>query len=198
MMIVACKNEPSKNNSIALDSSATKQAEKIDAAEAANANTVAIRQLDALEKFFSNDNYLMVNGNDSSYIYFSRLNMNNMFVHSYKMIKGDSAHLKIDTIQINGKYNLQFNWLGKQLILSNATDYLSNWIEKDNEQNKIQFQKIDSKNIKVVQADKSLVLHKTLVLSLFLVRSYYDYQHGTKYAQASEDLFKGKPIKEIK
>jgi hypothetical protein len=41
-------------------------------------------------------------------------------------------------------------------------------------------------------------LHKTLALSLFLVRSYYDYQHGTKYAQDTADNFKpkaGKPIK---
>ncbi len=198
VLLVACNGQPEQQAASSSDHpGVTTPSGQASPADDAMAKKAAIVQLDALEKLFNNENFLQVNGKDSSYFYFSRLGKSNMFVHTYKIVKGDSAGLKIDTIQIGASNKLQWNWQGKPLTLGNATDYVSRWTVNNNEKDKIEFQRIDNKTIHVVEGGKKLVLHRTLSLSLFLVRSYYDYQHGTKYAQDSVDNFKPRPVKPL-
>ena len=91
---------------IACNSNETTKLNTIDTAANSNDNAIvnnetlvaAYKNLDALEQLFGNENYLMVNGNDSSYVYFTRLGRNNFFTHSYKLIGGDSTKLSIDTL----------------------------------------------------------------------------------------------------
>jgi hypothetical protein len=179
LSIVACNNQPSATEQIK-DTQTIKQVEAASPADIAVAREVGIKQLDALEKLFDNQNYLSVEGKDSNYIYFSRLGKNNFYTHSFKMVKGDSANVVIDTLQVNAANKVQWQWQKQPLVLLSTTDFSSAWLA--NNKDTILFQKIDGNTLQVVSNGKKNSLHKTPTLSLFLVRSYYDYTHGTHLA----------------
>ena len=143
----------------------------------------AYKNLDALEQLFGNENYLMVNGNDSSYVYFTRLGRNNFFTHSYKLIKGDSTKLSIDTIQVNKEGKVQWNWQGKKLILQECSNSKALW-QNDAEAgvDKVDFIKNNGRRLNLSINNKQIPLTKTLPISLFFVRTKYDYQHKTNLA----------------
>lgn len=152
---------------------------------------LALTQFNALEKLFENQNYLITQGKDSSYIYFSRLNNYLFQVHSYKMIKGDSTQLTIDQILLNTKNEVTFNWKGMPLQLKQATEFAADWVLANTDSTVYRFKKIDQNKIQLInQAGNKLELKKTLALSTFLVRSYYDFQHGTKLAFDSVNFTK--------
>jgi hypothetical protein len=144
----------------------------------------AFAQFTNLEKIFSNDNYMILSGKDTSYIYFSRSSEYLIKCYSYKMIKGDSSELKIDSIKLDAQNNVQWNFNNLKLTLENSTDLNSNWNAAGVKSAKYQFQKIDIKTIQFIVPPGKVqqTLKKTITLSTFLVRSFYDYEHGTKLA----------------
>ncbi len=151
----------------------------------------ALAQFNSLEKLFDNQNYLLTQLKDSSYLYFSRLNNYLIYVHNYKLVKGDSADLTIDTIKLNTKNQLVFNWKGKALYLKQTTDYSSDWSIQGTDSTVVQFKKIDQNNLQLLnQEGNKLIMKKTITLSTFLVRSFYDFQHGTKLAFDSVNFTK--------
>ena len=185
----ACNNNAAeKVAETPVDSQTVKQTESISPADDAIAKNAAIKQIDALEKLFDNQNYLQVQGKDSSYIYFSRLGKANFYTHNYKMLKGDSANVIIDTIQVNATNKVQWHWQGKQLVLAGTTDFSSTWIADTKDT--VRIQKIDNNTLQLVANGKKNSLYKTPTLSLFLVRSYYDYTHGTHLAFDSSNYTK--------
>lgn len=185
--IVACNNQLSTNEQ-KNNTQTVKQTEAVSPADNAIAREAAIKQLDALEKLFDNQNYLLVAGKDSSYIYFSRLGKNNFYTHSYKMVKGDSANVVIDTLQVNAANKVQWHWQKQPLVLQGTTEFSSNWLA--NGRDTVLFQKIDATTLQVVSNGNKNALQKTPTLSLFLVRSYYDYTHGTHLAFDSTNFTK--------
>lgn len=188
LFATACNNntqEAATTNAIDTQQTNTPTTAPVDDAIAKNA---AFKQIDALEKLFDNQNYLNVEGKDSSYIYFSRLGKANFYTHRYVMQKGDSERLVIDTIQVNAANKVQWHWRGKQLVLNGTTDFSSVWVANDKDT--VLFQKIDNNTIQFVEGGQKKRLIKTPTLSVFLVRSYYDYTHGTHLAFDSTNFTK--------
>ena len=138
------------------------------------------QHIDCLEKLFNNNNYLLKINYDSTYVYFTRLNDNTMYTHTYKLAKGDSTQLKIDTIQGNTD-QIIWNWRNQSYTLDSATNNYASWIHSNN--NKIIFIKNEKGQITLKNDDdKSIVLTKLPQISLFLARSFYDYKNGTHFA----------------
>ena len=175
---------------IACNSNETTKLNTIDTAANSNDNAIvnnetlvaAYKNLDALEQLFGNENYLMVNGNDSSYVYFTRLGRNNFFTHSYKLIGCDSTKLSIDTIQVNKEGKVQWNWHSKKLLLQECNDTKAFWQNTIVANDKVDFTKINGKRFNFSINNKQIPLTKTLPISLFFVRTKYDYEHHTNFA----------------
>jgi hypothetical protein len=187
LFLVACNSEQKNESANKTDSLKSNAVDNI--AERAS----ALQQFNSLEKLFDNQNYLIVQGTDSSYFYFSRQNDYLIKTHSYKMFKGDSDQLRIDTILMNDKNKIQWNWKGTMLQLKNCTAFIAEWNILGADNSRYQFQKTDNNKIELVtpQGNK-MTLQKTITLSNFLVRSFYDYQHGTKLAFDSTNFTKRK------
>ncbi|MFY7965089.1 MAG: hypothetical protein ACOVO1_09350 [Chitinophagaceae bacterium] len=176
---VACNNEQQKVNTV--DTMLQSEADK---PTVTNETLIAAyRNIDALEQLFGNENYLLVNGNDSNYLYFTRLGKNSFFTHSYKLKNGDSTQLQIDTIQVNKQGKVQWNWQDKKLTLQDCNNIKALW-QNDTAAggDKVDFLKNTANQLSISFNNKQLPLTKTLPISLFLVRSKYDYQHHTHYA----------------
>lgn len=144
----------------------------------------ALKQFDALEKLFNNQNYLLVSGNDSTYHYFSRLGKFQIFTHHFSLYRGDSTHLQIDTIQLNNNNQIVWSWQNERWILKNATAFSSEWANASTNTT-LQIQQKNSQQLVVTtnnQTSSAMVLKKTIPISLFLIRSHYDYQHHTHLA----------------
>ena len=151
----------------------------------------AYSQFNALAKLFGNDNYMILSGKDTNYIYFSRTTEYLIKTHSYKMVKGDSAEVKIDSIKLDSGNNLQWTLGGTKLTLKNNTDFNANWNIANTDSGYYQFQKTDNNTIMLVQSGGiKKTLKKTITLSTFLVRSFYDFEHGTRLAFDSTDFNK--------
>jgi hypothetical protein len=143
---------------------------------------IAFKRLNILEQLFGNENYLVVNGKDSSFLYFTRLGKNDFFTHSYKLVKGDSTQLHLDTIQINNSNQVQWNFKRKQLILQDCNETKAQWQNNADANDKVDFQKINQKRFNLSINGQQYLLSKTLAISLFLVRTHYDFEHHTNFA----------------
>jgi len=152
--------------------------------------------IDSLEHFFGNENWQMIDGVDTSYLLFSRQNDRYIKVYHYKMSQGDSVNNTISEISFKGD-SVVWTKPGQQLILQKAKDneiaWKNNYLQdttpgsyRSAGKNKIIFQR----------ATKKIYLAKTITLSDFLVRSRYDFLHGTHYAfdTIKFDLHRSKKI----
>ncbi len=149
-----------------------------------------LSQFNALEKVFDNQNWMRIKDKDTSFLYFSRLNNFFALTHSFRMNKGDSSNLRIDTIHVNDYNQIVWNWNNKGLVLSSATEFTNSW---SNGANKVEFNKMDESNLSLnINGIDKYQLSKTITLSSFLVRSFYDFQHGTKLAFDKTDFTKKK------
>ena len=147
-------------------------------------------QFNGLEKVFDNQNWMIIKEKDTSFLYISRLNKFLAYAHSFKMQKGDSSDLEIDTIQVSSDNKIRWNWKGKHYILTSSTENTNHW---EGDSSKVEFAKMDASNLVLTLNEKEkLKMSKTLTLSTFLVRSFYDYQHGTKLAFDQKEFVKSK------
>lgn len=140
------------------------------------------KKIDYLEILFGNENYLLIDKNDSSYLYFSRLGKDAFYTHSYHLKNGDSTALTLDTIQIDATGKINWNWKNKQLILENCDENKALWQSKTDSILKVDFIKNTNNSLSLITQNKILKMQKTLPISLFLVRSKYDYEHKTHFA----------------
>jgi len=159
-----------------------------DPATIAAENASLLKQYNSLEKVFDNQNWMVIRGKDTSYLYLSRLNNFLILAHNFNMKKGDSANLMIDSIKVADNNKITWNHSNKNYILESATDYTNNWVA---DSSKIIFRKNDIGTLGFeITGQEKLMLKKTLPLSTFLVRSFYDYQRGTKLAFDQTDFTK--------
>jgi hypothetical protein len=159
-----------------------------DAATIAAENASLLKQYNSLEKVFDNQNWMVIRGKDTSYLYLSRLNNFLILAHNFNMKKGDSTNLIIDSIVVVDNRKVSWKHNNKNYILESATDYTNNWVA---DSSKIIFRKNDIGTLGFeITGQEKLMLKKTLPLSTFLVRSFYDYQHGTKLAFDQTDFTK--------
>lgn len=143
-----------------------------------------VYKMDMLEKMFNNDNWMKINGEDTSFYYFSRI-LSEITVQQFQIVKGDSVVRNVSVIHFsNDSLVWQYNDT-ITLFLSAVTENKSEWTRKSNpsEGKYVTFEQKNKKDIEVVSADeKPFTLTRTLPLSSFLVRSRYDFLHGTRFA----------------
>lgn len=151
-----------------------------------NDSITAAKNLEAfgkLELFFENANYQVANNQDTNYFYFSRASEFLIKVHQYKISKGDSAFLKIDSIQLVDGKNIQWKFEGQKLNLFHISDSTVDWKLNNPDSAIFKFNKYNRKTIQLFQPKNSTTtFHQTITLSSFLVRSFFDYKHGTHLA----------------
>lgn len=136
------------------------------------------------ENIFQNDNWLLIDGKDSSYLYCSRLSKTFVKTYHFNMFKGDSVNTIITSIQLLGDTILWHPPMDTILLLrlKDAKKNKLIWADKTGV-NIYSFEKSDSNHIVIKYPGRSSRnLVKTPTLSSFLVRSKYDYLHGTKFA----------------
>jgi translation initiation factor IF-1 len=176
-LITACGNNPANEE---------KPVEKA-------ATPPPVYKMDMLEKMFNNDNWMKVDGKDTSYYYFSRI-PSEIQIHQYRMIKGDSVITNMSAIRFSNDSLIWRYNDSTYLFLSAITEKTSEWtrIDKDPPGSfYMAFEPKGEKHITLFLADKKqFVLTRTPSLSIFLVRSRYDYLHGTNYA-FSDTVFSG-------
>ena len=146
-------------------------------------NTSFLFDLKALEEIFTNDNWMMaIDKKDTSYFYFSKLGDFTVNTYEYILEKGDSAEVKKSNILVEGdKIVWQFD--GKKLNLEYATKARAVWRVSGNDSLKYAFEKVNQNEVELTYPDKhKQEMKRTLSFSLFLVRSRYDFAHGTKLA----------------
>jgi len=142
-----------------------------------------INAFNKLEFFFDNSNYMVVNERDTNFFYFSRTADFLIKVHQFKMIKGDSSFLKIDSIQVVGGRDIQWKFADQKLTLISSSESANNWKSNSLDSSTFAFKKINKKDFQLVDPQNSKTrFSQTITFSSFLVRSFYDYQHGTRYA----------------
>ena len=150
-------------------------------------------RFDTLENIFTNDNWLLINGKDSSYFYFSRLGKTAFNTYYYHLTKGDTLstikndfQLKQDTIC------WKFGLNNTELHVEKVAHWESIWADSSNS-SYYTFKRIANNKIMVTMPNQKVYyLIKTLPFSLFLIRSKYDFLHGTHYAFSDTNFTKGK------
>ncbi|HTL10129.1 MAG TPA: hypothetical protein VL307_17765 [Chitinophagaceae bacterium] len=141
------------------------------------------RSIDAMEAIFQNDNWLVIQGKDSSYLYCSRLGTSFVKTYYFRMERGDSVQTTIDTLHYKGNaigWTLPFNKTPVQLVAADSNKMVFKNVSGSEA---YEFNKKSNQEIVVKMPDGSnLQMLKTPPLSSFLVRSKYDYMHGTRLA----------------
>ncbi len=181
VFIFACNN-PATNEPVTdvnKDTSVSKQI------ESSKKQDINVALFDQVEKFFNNDNWLLIQEKDSCYYYFSRIGKGLYNTYNFKIIKGDS--INISTNNIEQRKDSLF-WLFKNgktqvpLYLENVNEKQIVWADHTNRVY-YTFTKENIDKIKLeLPTGKILTLTKTPTLSNFLIRSAYDYKHGTHLA----------------
>lgn len=181
VLILSCNNN--NNNLADQPSTLTKPAVPINPIDDKIQKESALKQFNALEKLLDNQNYRLVKNKDTSYIYFSRVNKFIINTYQYKMIHGDSAQLKLDTIQLNAQNKLIWKWKDTLMELTNATEFAAKFESIASNNFTIQLNRQTTNTLLLKEGNSEPIqLRQTITLSDFLIKSYYDFQHGTKLA----------------
>lgn len=181
VLILSCNNN--NNNLADQPSTLTKPTVPINPIDDKIQKESALKQFNALEKLLDNQNYRLVKNKDTSYIYFSRVNKFIINIYQYKMIHGDSAQLKLDTIQLNAQNKLIWKWKDTLMELTNATEFAAKFTSATSNNFTIQLNRQTTNTLLLKEGNSEPIqLRQTITLSDFLIKSYYDFQHGTKLA----------------
>ena len=176
VFLFACTTQPKENVPD------EKKEDTAQASESIRTNMSFLHDFNALEEVFGNENWLKADGKDSSYFYFSRLGNFQVNTYEYKLVKGDSAKVRNSSILQEGN-KLTWNFNNQKLYITSATRGRIVGSVKGSDSLQYEFLRLDNDAIAITYPDKRRsILRKTLPFSLFLVRSRYDYAHGTKYA----------------
>jgi hypothetical protein len=179
ILLVFCLASCSNNNS----GTNTDKESIVPKVEALPARDLKSGRFDLLENLFQNENWLLLNNTDSSYLYCSRLGRAYFKTYEFKIVKGDSANTIVSEMKLSAD---TITWQLPQkpipVYLNRITNNEAVWADKEN-LHFYSFQRVDSNHLHIKYPDGSFKnLVKTITLSSFLVRSKYDYLHGTRLA----------------
>jgi hypothetical protein len=138
----------------------------------------------ALRGLLPTANWQMTNSEDTSYVYFSSQFDESLKVYEYRLIRGDSVVTCEGNISISAD-SVLWSWNHHLLFLLDADEKKANWRDKGSGENYV-LEKINDSSLQFRSSSIFLNLKKTLPLSTFLVRSKYDYEHGTMLADSAE------------
>ena len=161
--------------------------------DTAEVKLLPIYLVDSIEHFFGNENWQSINGTDTSYLLFSRQNPTTVKVYHYKIVNGDSVNNTESWIRLAGD-SVQWSQPGQTWTLQINNNHL-HWIAGNDS---IVVQRLGPNKLSYQQGGEVFRLHKTMTLSDFLLRTRYDYLHGTHYAFDSSIKFTVKKDKERK
>jgi hypothetical protein len=138
-----------------------------------------------IEKIVENANWQLIDGHDTSYIYFSRIGNAYINVYRYQISKGDSVNTQMNNI-IHQQDSVVWNWGNEKLLLAAVNDTTIEWKKMGAGNAKYIMQKADSLHLAFVFPDgHKVIMKRTLPLSAFLVRQRYDYVHGASYTDSA-------------
>lgn len=144
---------------------------------------------DKIENVTGSDNWQLINGVDTSYIYFSRMG-NAVNVYRYMVSKGDSVNTSMNNMTLRND-SVTWNWDSVKLLLTGADSNTISWEAMNAAKDIYKMVKTDSLHISFVFPDgHTAVMKKMLPLSTFLVRQQYDYIHGTSYSDSASLLYR--------
>jgi hypothetical protein len=150
---------------------------------------------DKIEGVIGNDNWQLIDGVDTSYIYFSRIG-NLINVYRYNISKGDSVNTHMNNI-VHQSDSVIWNWNNEKLLLTGTDSNTVNWEAMNAGKDKYKLSKTDSLNMSFVLPNgHTAAMKKMLPLSTFLVRQKYDYTHGTSYTDSAAILYRRSKKKE--
>jgi hypothetical protein len=149
-------------------------------------NNTPTDKFNQIESIVGTNNWQMIDGPDTSYIYFSRIGNSYINGYRYQINKGDSINTQMNNI-IHQQDSVIWNWGKEKLLLVSVNDNTIQWEKMSVDNAKYTMQKTDSLHISFVFPDgHKAILKRTLPLSTFLVRKQYDYAHGTSYLDSAE------------
>ena len=156
-------------------------------------NNIPKDKFDQIESIVGTSNWQMIDGPDTSYIYFSRIGNVYTNVYRYQISKGDSANTQMNNI-IHQQDAVIWNWGNDKLLLVAVNNNTIQWEKMGAENAKYIMQKTDSLHMSFMFPDgHKAIMKRTLPLSAFLIRQRYDYTHGTSYTDSAE--VKARPVK---
>lgn len=137
-----------------------------------------VHLMDSIQNVFGNENWRIVNGKDTTYQYFSRRNDLLIHVYQYKMQHGDSVQSVLNKIYCTPK-GILWQQDTDTFQLLNAKQNSNTWVHHSDT---LQYQLILPVTIEQQFQGKRAIMQQTINLTDFLVRSRYDFLHGTHYA----------------
>ena len=154
-------------------------------------NNIPTDKFNQIESIVGTANWQMIDGSDTSYIYFSRIGNGYINGYRYKINKGDSVNTQMNNI-IHQQDSVIWNWGNEKLLLVSVNDNTIQWEKMSADNSKYTMQKTDSLHLSFVFPDgHKAIMTRTLPLSAFLVRKQYDYAHGTSYTDSAEVKVRG-------
>ncbi|WP_298301753.1 hypothetical protein [Hydrotalea sp.] len=134
--------------------------------------------MDSIQHLFGNENWRIISGKDTTYRYFSRQNDLQIHVYQYNMNQGDSIQCSFQTIRYTPK-GIFWQQSADTFQLIHATLNSNKWIHGADT---MFFRLLYSGCIEHQFKGKNATMNRTINLTDFLIRSRYDFLHGTHYA----------------
>jgi hypothetical protein len=146
------------------------------------------QSFDSLEAIFETGNWQTTWQGDTVYLFFSREAPAFFKVWFYNMRRGDSVNTWQSSITVKHD-SIYWNWPHGELQLLQAGNNEARWQILDSVSHQSVswvFTKTDSLSVRLQLTPGEVYrLRRTLPIGAFLVRSKYDFVHGTQYARDS-------------
>jgi hypothetical protein len=142
-------------------------------------------EMDEIEVIFGTGNWRLVRSHDTSYFFFSRKMPLLYDVYHYSLNNGDTVGTVLHRIEPQDNALL---WTGRdeKLILTNAPGQKLVLHSQKAGNEMLEYQKIDASHVLLKHSDKAPdTLTLTVPIAVFLLRSRYDYRHGTSFKDSS-------------
>ena len=152
--------------------------------EKGKTNVVPKDKFNQIDSIVGTNNWQVIEGQDTSYLYFSRMGDALINVYRYQISKGDSVNTRLNNIT-HQQDSVIWNWENEKLFLVKAGENVIQWSSLNAANSTYTLQKTDSIHMSFVFSDgHKAIMKRTLPLSAFLVRKQYDYAHGTSYVDS--------------
>ncbi|MBK5270212.1 MAG: hypothetical protein JJE22_04275, partial [Bacteroidia bacterium] len=106
-------------------------------------------KFDAIEKIVGTANWELVDGQDTSYLYFSRIGEALFKAYHFRIERGDTVNTIMNTITAR-QDTVIWNWRNLKLLLTDVTDNNITWETINTEKEKYVLNKTDSLHISFV------------------------------------------------
>jgi hypothetical protein len=137
-----------------------------------------VYQMDSIYHLFGNNNWRVIQGRGTSYVYFSRQNESLIHVYHFTMQQGDSVQSALQKIVCTPKGIFWEKYLDTFRLISASHKELI-WL---NNLDTLVFKVGDNHALQQPYRSILYTMQPTINLTDFLIRSHYDYLPGTHYA----------------